>query len=63
MALVLLLFFSSLRLKTNIMRRHGKQRLEGLWGRDGAGEWGNWRKNLLTAQETGNVETQVELGR
>lgn len=29
----------------------------------GPGEWGNWGKDLLTAQEIGNVETQVELGR
>lgn len=25
----------------NVMHRYGKQRLAGLWGRDGAGEWGN----------------------
>lgn len=41
----------------------GEHWLKGLWGRGGARERGNWSRNLLTAQEVENVETQVELGR
>ena len=63
MFLGFLLFLYSGVEKKHLASTWGEHWLKGLWGRGGAREWGNWSRDLLTAQEIKNVETQVELGR